>query len=108
MFIEGIAPVLLKLAPVVLTLGGLGAAIRETLLKYRARSDLSKAIQSNKQDVDEVSRLLKKNDLEAAANVVRKYTTGLPPGEKNEAESALAQRSASGRAGYIRDVSNSS
>ena len=85
MFIEGIVPVLLKLAPVVLTLGGLGAAIRETLLKYRARSDLSKAIsRTNRMSTrfPAYSRIT----IWSAANVVRKYATHLPPGEKNEVE----------------------
>src|SRR5271166_344438 len=93
---------LVEVVPLILGVGAIARMIRETIRKYRTRSDLSTAM--NESDVIKVGRLLNENKLDAAADVVRGYAKGLSSGEQGEAESALRQRSDMGRAGYIREV----
>jgi hypothetical protein len=103
---EEVLPVVLKLVIVVAGLAGLASALRETILKYRSRSDLAKALGSNQEDVARVNVLLTQNKIDDAVDVLRKYIGELPKDERANAESALSQRSQRGRAAYIRVVSH--
>jgi hypothetical protein len=94
-----------ELVPVALALAAAVTSAIKTANKIHARSSLSKAIRSNPNDVAEVKKDLSENNLDAAAALVRKYADMLPSADRNEAEAALAQPSASGRAAYIRKVS---
>jgi hypothetical protein len=90
--------------PVLLTAIGAGIALWQTVTKYRARIDLANAIQSNAQDIDLINKELATDDLEAAVGLARKYARRLSPAERREAEAALTQPSAAGRANYVRSV----
>jgi len=104
---------LLPIIPVLLAIAGALATASRTLTKFRARSELSSAIRSNAQDINQLKDQLNiiKNktqlstaDLDAATAVVRRHVEQLPKAERDVAELALGQPSVSGRVGYISEV----
>jgi hypothetical protein len=97
---------LLPLVPVALAAGAAALAIWKTIVKIRARSDLSRVIRSNLNDVAELDRLLAVNNLDAAVEFARLRTIDLSAAEKSEVELALSQPSAVGRANYLRAVAH--
>jgi hypothetical protein len=76
----------------------------QLLTKLRARRDLSLSVRESGPDVAEVNSQLEAKNLEGAIEVIRKHLAALSPSERREAEAALTQPSAAGRASYVRGV----
>jgi hypothetical protein len=102
---------ILTFVPPLLAVAGALATLWKTVTKYRTRADLSTELQSNAADIVELRKQINEKDqlrgadLAAATAVVQKYAERLSSkAERNEAEAALGQPSASGRADYIREV----
>jgi hypothetical protein len=98
-------PVFLKSAPILAGLAGLANALWVTAVKFRTRSDLSRALNANSSDIVKVRAFLDANKVDAAVDLVKKYAVDLPSNERQEAESALNQTSERGRASYMRTLS---
>jgi hypothetical protein len=103
---------LLNLLMIVLSSVGVAVAFWNTLTKFRARNDLSRVLRGDDAAVKTLETLLSKgaagridpDNLAAAVKLVRERAAALSPAEKREVDSALDQRSASGRASYIRGL----
>jgi hypothetical protein len=76
----------------------------KTVTKFRTRRDLSSAVRKNAIDLHELNDQLDAKNFDAAEAVIRKHFGELTPAERREAETALTQPSANGRASYIRGV----
>lgn len=98
----------LAAVPVLLTAAGAVMAGWRALTSARARHDLSKSVRASATDVQDVKVQLDAKNVDAAAAIVRKHIGSLSEAERREAESALAQPSAAGRASYIRGVAGES
>jgi hypothetical protein len=92
---------LLALLPVTFGLFGAVWSILNTIIKIRARDDLSIAIRSNSHDLTELKKDLDSRDLEAATALAMKYTRDLSARERREANAALTQASQAGREAYM-------
>jgi hypothetical protein len=84
--------------------GAAGNAAWQTITKFRARRDLSNAVRKSAPDLRELNDQLAAKNLDAAAALIRGHFGELTPAERREAETALAQPSASGRASYMRGI----
>ena len=95
---------MLGIVPILLASAGAIIVAWKMVTKLRTRIDLSSAIRANPQDLAELRTQLNAQNIDAAAAVVRKHLQNLSQAERTEAEAALTQPSATGRASYIRGV----
>jgi|SRR4051794_35380455 len=96
--------VLIAVIPVALAAASAVSSGWRTLTKLRTRHDLSIAVRGNGADVAEATNQLDAKNVDGAVAVIRKHLAALSPSEQREAEAALTQPSAAGRASYIRGV----
>ncbi len=96
---------ILQSVPLLLLVAAAGSAVRTLVTKFRARSDLSAAIvKSGPESASRIRQFVAADDVASVIGEIRGHLDELPVRERELADDALSQRSATGRRSYAQSV----